>query len=108
MDTNQPLAVASDSALPPPAIDPGASTVLRAPPEPGFFEVKQAGNILLRGAAQLADAREADFRDAASADGLTDAVTRLVEQNSEADFLAPLWLLALGLVMLGSWTWKQS
>ena len=108
VQTNQLLTVAAHPTQPPPTIDGEAAGILRAPAEPRFFEVKQGDNVLLRGAAQFADAREADFRDAAAIDGLGDAAARLVEQHSEPDFLAPLWALLLSGAMIASWAWRQS
>ena len=108
VQTNQLLSVASDPSLPPPAIGGEPARALRAPAEPGFFEVKQGDTVLLRGAAQFADAREADFREAATVNGLDNAAGRLVEQNSEPDFLAPLWALLLSGGMVASWVWRQS
>ena len=107
VQTNQLLTVAIDPALPPPTINGEIAPTLRAPAEPGFFEVKQGERVLLRGAAQFADAREADFREAATIDGLGDAAGRLVEQHSEPDFLAPLWALLLSGAMVASWMWRQ-
>ena len=108
VQTNQLLTVAVDPAQPPPTLNGEAAAILRAPPEPAFFEVKQGETVLLRGAAQFADAREADFRDAAKIDGLSEAAGRLVEQHSEPDFLAPLWALLLSGAMLASWIWRQT
>lgn len=108
VQTNQLLTVAADPAQPPPTVTGGTPGALRAPAEPGFFEVKQRDAVLLRAAAQFADAREADFRDAAAIDGLGDAAGRLVEQHSEPDFLAPLWALLLSGAMVASWTWRRS
>lgn len=107
LDTNQPINVAADPALPAPAID-GERGPLRAPATPGFFDVKQGTQILLHGAAQFADAREADFRDASFIDQLREPAAQLMAQNSAADLFAPIWTLALGVAMIGSWAWRQS
>ncbi len=108
VETNQLLAVATDPALTPPVIDGETAGVLRAPSQPAFFEVKQGGTTLLRGAAHFADARESDFRDATSIDEVSDTVARLIEQNSERDFLAPIWTLLLACSIIASWAWRQS
>ena len=108
VDTNQVLTVATDPALPRPTLNGEAIMPVRAPAEPGFFEVRQADAVLLSAAAQFADAREADFREASEVDPSTEAISRMVERNSEADFLAPIWTLALGMVVIGSWVWRQS
>jgi aerotolerance regulator-like protein len=105
VETNQLLVVAFDPAGPKPRIAnrPGALPILRAPDEPGFFEVAQNDTTLLSAAAHFADAREADFREAAAFDGLQDKAAKLVEKNSERDFLAPVWALLLGLVCFANW-----
>ena len=108
VQTNQLLSVAADPALPAPTIAGEAGAPLRAPSEPGFFEVKQRDAVLLRGAAHFADAREADFREASSSDDVSAAVGRVIEQNSEADFLAPIWTLLAACCMIGSWSWRRS
>jgi hypothetical protein len=101
---NQPLQVASDPA------GPALKWCRRIPREycaqpeaPGFFRVTQGEKTLLAGAAHFADPREADFRQAVSFDGLQPAITRLVEQGSQGDFLTPAWALLLGGVMLMNW-----
>lgn len=75
----------------------------RAPAAPGFFTIRQGGRVLLRGAAAFADVREADFRTAASVSSAPVLQNRLRQENSAADFLAPLGALALGAVLSGSW-----
>jgi hypothetical protein len=108
VETNQLLTVAADPALPPPTIAEQPAAVLRAPFQPGFFDVRQANSTLLHGAAHFADAREADFREAASFDGVGDTVERVIQQNSEADFLTPIWTLLLACSIIASWIWRQS
>jgi hypothetical protein len=108
VETNELLAVTVNPALPPPVLSGESGAVLRAPAFPRFFTVEQGKTTLLTAAAQFGDAREADFRDATSFDGLGNAVNELVERNSQADFLAPVWVLALGLAMIGSWTWRKA
>src|SRR5581483_5905159 len=108
VETNQAIAIASDPSLPAPEIAGNPGSNLRAPSAPQFFEVKQGANTLLKAAAQFSDAREADFRDAATIDHVRDAAAQAIERNSQSDFLTPVWALALGAVMIGSWTWRQS
>ena len=103
VETNQLLAVAGDPALPPPRA-PDGETPLRAPAAPGFFEVTQGGRPLLSAAAHFSDAREADFRDAATIDTLAGKTTRLVERNSRQDPLWPVVALLLGAVCLANWS----
>ena len=106
-ETNQLLTVASDPAGPPPALSTSKPSspapMLRAPTEPGFFAVTQGGSTLLTGAAHFADSREADFREALSADGLDGRISSLIERNSRHDFFTPLWALFLGVVCLANW-----
>ncbi len=71
---------------------------VRAPATPGFFELPG-----VRGAASFADAREADFSGASSADGLGAVTAALRLQNSEQDFFTPLWTLVLLGVCAASW-----
>jgi hypothetical protein len=108
LDTNEAIAVATDPALPPPSIGGEASRALSAPAEPCFFDVKQGDKILLHGAAQFADAREADFRQASFIDQVEGAFAPALTRNSENDPFAPVWMLALGVVMVASWLWRKS
>jgi len=71
---------------------------IRAPSAPGFFDLPGVA-----GAAYFADGREADFSQATSADGLGAAAVALRLQNSEQDFLTPLWTLLLMGVCAASW-----
>jgi hypothetical protein len=107
-DTNQAITVAADPALPPPTIGREASRALSAPAEPCFFDVKQGEKLLLHGAAQFADAREADFRKAGFVDHVEGAVAPAITRNSDGDPFAPVWTLALGAVMVASWLWRKS
>jgi len=108
VETNQLLIVASRSGLPPPAIPGEVRGISRAPAEPRFFTVRQGDMTLLTAAAQFSDPREADFRAATSLDGLGAAMGELAVRNTRADFLAPVWALALGAAMIGSWVWRKS
>ena len=103
VETNQLLAVAADPSLPPPGA-PDGETPLRAPAAPGFFDVTQAARPLLSAAAHFSDAREADFRDAATVDTLEGKTTRLVARNSQQDALWPVFALLLGAVCLANWS----
>lgn len=101
-ESNQRLQVAHDAGGPP--LEGGREgAVLRAPFEPSFFEISQDGKTLLSGAAQFADVREADFRDAESGDSTELRVRDMAEKSRRGDFLTPLWLLLLGAVCLGNW-----
>lgn len=76
---------------------------IRAPDEPGFFEVRQAGRPLLTAAAHFSDTREARFDDAMSESTVSDRSRDLVKRNSRVDMLAPLWLVLLGAVLISTW-----
>jgi hypothetical protein len=108
VETNQLLGVTSRPGLPPPIVSGETEGALRAPAFPKFFTVRQGDAVLLTGAAQFSDAREADFRAATSFDGLGGAMGELVERNTRSDFLSPVWALALGVAMIGSWVWSKS
>ena len=91
-ETNQLLDVAADDG-----------PLSRAPAAPGFFEVRQGGNVRLEGAAHFADPREADFKDAASFDTLEGKAARLRESRSRDDVLWPVFALAVGAALLAGW-----
>jgi hypothetical protein len=76
---------------------------LSAPSVPGFFTVTQGDETLLTGAAQFADARESDFSTATTEDTLASHAARLVDLQTRADAWAPLWLVALGALLVSSW-----
>lgn len=81
--------------------------LLRAPAHPGFFEVRQAEQTLLRGAAHFADAREADLSAAKPVEDLTKLKLSQTEITLESDSHAQLWLLLLLACMVGSWWWSR-
>ncbi len=86
-------------------VDAAELVVLRAPEEAGFFEVHRADEMLVRGAAQFADARQGDFREAGRfrrepPAGESDA-TRA--RNTQGDSLAAVWLALAGAALLWSW-----
>lgn len=103
VETNQALSVAFDKRLEPPAIEGATPGPLRAPARPGFFSVKQGARPLLTAAAQFADSREADFRDATTVDTLAAVEAQLIERNTQPDFLAPLWMLMLVGALVVNW-----
>ena len=76
---------------------------LSAPSEPGFFSISQGDRPYVEGAAHFADIREADFREASSFSQLKFVVNDLSSVNSERDFLIPLWVILLSVVLLFSW-----
>lgn len=79
-----------------------------APERPGFFDVFVDAKPFLSGAVHFADTREADFRDAASADNTSSLRRELALKQTEADPFMPLWVLAVLGCLIGSWAWKNS
>jgi hypothetical protein len=108
LETGEAISVAFDPQLPAPVIAGTTEPAYRAPAEPGFFKVTQAGRELLDGAAHFADARAADFRDASSADDVREESAQSLRQNSQPDPFSPVWMLMLGLAMSASWGWRRS
>ncbi len=87
---------------------PGAQAhLMRAPTQPGFFEVKQSDVLLLQGAAHFADAREADLQLAKPFQDLAKLKLTQTETTLEADSHWQLWLLLLLAALLGSWWWSR-
>ena len=76
---------------------------LKAPAEPGFFEVRQGEILLLSGAAQFADTREADFSEAAPKSELASLKTVAVNEHTRKDDAWQIWLLLILLAVLLSW-----
>lgn len=100
----------------------------RAPETPGFFVVPMtlpvtlpvaspttaAGPIatdeqrpVLSGAAQFADARECDFRDASPLDTLDTIRMEQIVKRSVADPWAPLWIAVAAGALLMAWSWRR-
>jgi hypothetical protein len=79
--------------------------VLRAPAEAGFFEVRRGEEILVRGAAQFADARQGDFRGAGRfrRDAPAGEAAAAAARNTQGDPLAAWWLALAGAALVGSW-----
>lgn len=79
--------------------------VLRAPAEPGFFEVKRGETTLVRGAAQFADARQGDFRGAGAFRRPPPVGVEIAarDRNTQGDPLAAVWLALAGAALLASW-----
>lgn len=83
----------------------------RAPWEPNFFAVSvpqesPSTTPFLRGAAQFADSRESEFREAASVDTLEAIRIEQAVKQSIADPWAPLWAgIAIGALLI-AWSWR--
>ena len=82
--------------------------LLRAPAEPGLFELRQGERALLRGAAQFTDLAQVDLRQAGPVDPSTDlaldTVERVRQQDSPLDWL---WLALLAACLLLAWWWPN-
>lgn len=79
----------------------------RAPERPGFFRVIEGGKPWLSGATHFADAREADFRDAAPLDTVEQRRWEAALKQTEADPWMPLWVLLLLACFITAWAWRQ-
>jgi len=77
--------------------------LLRAPREPGFFEVAGGGEIWITGAVHFADAREMDLQNAGELDELAGVDSQLMDAQSERDGYGAFWLILAGLLMGGAW-----
>lgn len=91
-----------EEAIPAPRIG-----LLRAPPRPMHFEIRQGEIALLTGAAHFADGREADLSSAAPFNDLALAVAEQIETTHEADPNWRAWLLLLVALLLGSWWFSR-
>jgi hypothetical protein len=81
--------------------------LLRAPSEPGFFEVWQGNRRLLQAAASFADLREADLREASAQNDLTRLSLSQSDEVLRPDPWARLWMLLLLALLLASWWWSR-
>lgn len=79
----------------------------RAPEVPSFFSVvdvrADSDEAIVSGAAQFADARESDFRDAGPADTLETLRREAALKQSVEDSWTPLWLGALAAALAVAW-----
>lgn len=113
-ELRQPLTIAHEPA--PPAevlslvtakgrltLSPDMARFLRAPEEPGFFEVLQGERALLKASANFADTREADFSKAAAFSDLGAIPAKISERRTVSDPWWQIWLLALAATALLCW-----
>jgi hypothetical protein len=82
-------------------------SLLKAPPTPGEFYVRQGEVELLHGATHFADTREADFRKAASLNELTNAKAALATALAREDSTWQLAVLLTLAAALASWWFAQ-
>ncbi|MFM8282179.1 MAG: hypothetical protein ACKOCW_01365, partial [Planctomycetaceae bacterium] len=92
----------TDPAAPRPAPAPFRG---QAPSEPALFTVADGAAARLVGAAQGADARESDFRAAATLDTLSRLEVERRRKESIADPWLPAWLALIAGALAGAWAW---
>ncbi len=80
---------------------------LGAPLRPGFFEVTQGSEALLRGAVHFGDTREADLTAAAFEDRLGDPAAEVVRLHSREDAAWRVWILVALASALLSWCFTR-
>lgn len=81
----------------------GAGTS-ETPAKPDFFQIKAAsGEVLLDGAAQFADLREADFKDAVISEGNPGTLESTRLKNVQGESLDPLWTVLLAGFLIWNW-----
>ena len=78
----------------------------RTPEKPGFFEISADGKTFVSGAAQFADTRESDFRNAEPLDTTGQRRMEAALKQSEADPWTPLWLVLIAGCMAVAWAWR--
>lgn len=77
--------------------------LLRSPHEPGFFAVRQGNILLVSGAANFADTREADFTEADSRSELSSLPEQIVVRHTVTDPWWQAWAIALLALALFCW-----
>ncbi|NLT70163.1 MAG: hypothetical protein GXX91_05655 [Verrucomicrobiaceae bacterium] len=113
-ELRQPLRIAHDSTTAAPSltlvtsqgrltIAPDKTRYLRAPEEPGFFEVFQGNTPLLIASANFADTREADFTTATSFSEIGTLPAKITERRTVPDPAWQLWLMAFTAIALFCW-----
>jgi hypothetical protein len=76
----------------------------RAPGRPGFFTLRTGTEVIVRGSAQFADARQGDFSDAEKFFVEVRAErAAAIERNTTPDPFAAGWLLLLTALVFASW-----
>ncbi len=114
VDLRQPLTLALDRTGGSPGltlttgsttqtISPNRASFLRAPRIPGFFRVEQGDQLLLDGAANFADTREADFSRAGSFSDVGDVTATVRKKQTRADPVWQIWLVGVAAIVLLSW-----
>ena len=76
---------------------------LRAPEEPGFFQITLGSELLLNASANFADTREADFSKAAAFSDLGATAAKISERRTVSDPWWQIWLITLTGTALLCW-----
>lgn len=76
---------------------------LRAPEEPGFFQITRGSELLLNASANFADTREADFSKAAAFSDLGATAAKISERRTVSDPWWQIWLITLTGTALLCW-----
>src|SRR5690606_19849115 len=116
-ELRQPLRIAHDSTTAAPSltlvtsqgrltISPDKTRHLRAPEEPGFFQVLQGNTPLLIASANFADTREADFTKAAPFSEIGSLPAKVSERRTVPDPSWQLWLMVLTAIALFCWHYQ--
>lgn len=87
---------------------PDQAAIIRAPQFPGFFQISQGETHLVHGATYFADTREADFKNAVSANHVDEVSSVLVERHTRDDPFWRIWVVFLGGVLLANWHFTGS
>lgn len=111
VELRQPLQVARDLSPEAPALllsiagreRSVSGSRISAPGEPGFFEIRQAKQPLLSGAANFADVRESDFSKAASRSDLVAVSDEVARKVTVVDPWWRIWVIGLLFLALAVW-----
>lgn len=89
------------------SLPPASLVRFRAPAAPGFLQVNQGEDKLLKAAVYFADTREADFRKCGTDIALGGSGAAAVERHTEEDHWWRLWILLLLAAILISWYFSK-
>ncbi|MFK7850000.1 MAG: BatA domain-containing protein [Akkermansiaceae bacterium] len=110
LETGQPISVAtrSDGDIKISAVSTNGDSIAkpqvgRAPSLPGFFEISQNDEVILKAAVYFADTREADFSTTETAEFSQFSNTSNIELHTSPDPLARLWMLLSLVALLVAW-----
>lgn len=90
-------------------LSPAERSGLRAPGRAGFFVVRRGDEVLVRGSAQFADARQGDFRAAEKfVVEVRSERAAAIERNTVPDPFVVVWLALVAAAVLWSWWTRGS